>query len=73
MKNNLNTEVINPSVQTHQTPRSTDNGEAVSKTREWWNRWIAEKPFPERWTFQWWWEMAIIFTVFGIRGPRFSS
>lgn len=49
-------------------PLQTTTQQSNSRVKEFWSRWIAEKPFPDRWSLQWWWEMAIIFTVFGITG-----
>ena len=49
-------------------PPKTPAPAPSSQAKEFWRRWTAERPLPDRWTFAWWWEMAIIFTVFGITG-----
>jgi hypothetical protein len=42
--------------------------EAVGRIRGMWQRFLAPKEMPERNTFAWYKEMALICTVFGITG-----
>lgn len=44
------------------------SGEEEELPRGWWARWLHEHPMPPRWSREWYLEMALIFTVFGVTG-----
>jgi hypothetical protein len=43
---------------------NTNNNKIIS----FFQNFLSEKPFPERFTKDWWWEQFIIFIIFGITG-----
>ena len=50
------------------TTTGASSSESSSSLKSWWQRYTAPKVIPERGTFAWYREMALICTVFGITG-----